>query len=574
VAARVRLLSPAELLARLHGPWMLSMDGLRDVSPRQKTLRNAIGWSYGLLTPTEQTLFTRLAVFVGGCTLEAAEMMCRDDATLGPPLPFSLSPTQVLDGIASLLDKSLLHRQAGLYGEPRYVMLETVREYGLERLSRQGEEPELRKHHANCILWLVEKAEKPNPDTRNVQRRRLIDEEIFNARAAFAWAKVNNVQAALLVAAPLLHWYGQRGPYAEGRHLMEEVLALPGASVRTIPRVKVLLEAGILMHYLHENGMAQSYEEEAIAISDDIKYELGMAEGLLLLGRVAAVGWSDQESAYRYLKQSNAIYRTLHDPDGISYTLLMLSLVDLYKTDYQQARAHAKDSLAVAQRAGIRSAYPLGVLGIIAYAEGDLSLARSLHEQRLTIERQRGEVLYDTLTELAKVLTRQGDLAKAHSLLEEASLIVTGTKNDKDVVACECYMIFGNLAKAEGDPARAVQLYRKCLPGLQFFKAVWGECLLYLAGLADAMGEYELVARLLGTIETVEKTLQPLHPIEGCDRDRLAEAAGTQLGAGCFNIALAQGHEQEFAQAAEEAVSIIEEVVRMQEQAAREARHA
>ena len=317
---------------------------------------------------------------------------------------------------------------------------------------------------------------------------------------------------------------------------MEEVLALPGASVRTIPRVKVLLEAGILMHYFHEDSLAQSFEEEAIAISEDIKYVLGMAEGLLLLGRIAAVGWSDQESARRYLKQSNAIYRTLHDPDGIAYTLLMLSLVDLYKADYPQARAHAKESLAVAQRAGMRPAYPLGVLGIISYAEGDLSLARSLHEQRLTIERQRGEVRYDTLTELAKVLTRQGDLAKAHSLLEEASLIVTRAKNDKDVVTCECYMIFGNLARAEGDPARAVQLYRKCLAGLQFFKPVWGECLLYLAGLADAVGQYELVARLLGTIETVEKTLQPLHPIERFDRECLAEAAGAHLGLSLIHI--------------------------------------
>ena len=132
VAARVKLLPPAELLARLHGPWLLSTDGLRDVSARQKTLRGAIGWSYDLLTPVEQTLFTRLAVFVGGCTLEAAEMLCGETSS---PLPLALSPAQVFDGIGSLLDKSLLHRETGMYGDPRYVMLETVREYGLERLT-------------------------------------------------------------------------------------------------------------------------------------------------------------------------------------------------------------------------------------------------------------------------------------------------------------------------------------------------------------------------------------------------------------------------------------------------------
>ncbi|MBK7204428.1 hypothetical protein [Candidatus Amarolinea dominans] len=129
------------------------MDGLRDVSPRQKTLRNAIGWSYGLLTPTEQTLFTRLAVFVGGCTLEAAEMMCRDDATLGPPLPFSLSPTQVLDGIASLLDKSLLHPTDGLVRAGPARPGVGASEYGPERqAARRGRAGVLK---ASCKLHLV-----------------------------------------------------------------------------------------------------------------------------------------------------------------------------------------------------------------------------------------------------------------------------------------------------------------------------------------------------------------------------------------------------------------------------------
>ena len=211
VAARVKLLPPNELLARLHGPWLLSTDGLRDVSARQKTLRGAIGWSYDLLSPAEQALLRYLSVFVGGFTLGAAELLCGD--ALSPALPLTFSPSQVLDGIASLLDKNLLRRETGLYGEVRYYLLETVREYALECLIRQGQDTTLRKRHAECIVHLVENAERANLDTKNVQRRRLIDKEIFNARAAFEWAKVNNIQAALLVVAPLLHWYGQRGTY-------------------------------------------------------------------------------------------------------------------------------------------------------------------------------------------------------------------------------------------------------------------------------------------------------------------------------------------------------------------------
>ncbi|MBK9232242.1 MAG: XRE family transcriptional regulator [Anaerolineae bacterium] len=247
VAARVRLLSPAELLARLHGPWLLSMDGLRDVSPRQKTLRNAIGWSYGLLTPTEQTLFTRLAVFVGGCTLAAAELLCGADATLSPSLPFSLSPPQVLDGIASLLDKSLLHRQAGLHGEPRYIMLETVREFGLERVALSGQEAALRARHVSCLLRLIEHAEQAELNIFPVQLRRVIDDEIHNVRAALAWATEYNAQVALLLTAALVNWLCGRGPHMEGRLLIESILALPGASAHTIPRARVLNEAGLLL---------------------------------------------------------------------------------------------------------------------------------------------------------------------------------------------------------------------------------------------------------------------------------------------------------------------------------------
>ena len=197
VAARIKLLPPAELLARLRGPWLLSADGLRDVSARQKTLRGAIGWSYDLLSPAEQTLFTRLAVFVGGCTLEAAEMMCED----------TLSPAQLLDGIGSLLDKSLLHREPGLHGEPRYVMLETVREYALERLALSRQEGALRERHASCFLRLIEKAEQTGLDPGFIQVRRLIDDDIHNIRAALAWAMQHDVQAALLLTAPLLDWF-------------------------------------------------------------------------------------------------------------------------------------------------------------------------------------------------------------------------------------------------------------------------------------------------------------------------------------------------------------------------------
>ncbi len=248
VAARVKLLPPADLLARLHGPWLLSDDGLRDVSARQRTLRGSIRWSYDLLTADEQTLFTRLSVFVGGCTLEAAEMMCED----------VLAPAQVLDGIASLLDKSLLHRLSGLHGEPRYVMLETVREYGLERLTLGKKEATLREQHAHCYGRIIENAQGMDDTPSHIQLVRRIDDDIHNVRTALVWALDHDVQSALLLTAAQLIWLRMRGPFAEGSLLADKVLALPAAQVHTISRAKTLFTAAMLLLFHGELNRAQT----------------------------------------------------------------------------------------------------------------------------------------------------------------------------------------------------------------------------------------------------------------------------------------------------------------------------
>ncbi len=382
VAARIKLLPPAELLARLRGPWLLSADGLRDASARQKTLRNAIGWSYDLLTPVEQVLFMRLAVFVGGCTLEAAEMLCED----------VLSPTQVFDGIASLLDKSLLHRQTGLYGEARFILLETVREYALERVVVNGEEDALRKRHAQCVLRIVENADLADVNPRRLQMNRLIDDEINNLRAAHTWFIAHNVQAALVLTTYLIHWYYQRGPYAEGIRLIDEVLALPRALARTIPRARALCEAGILMLYNGDHTQARAHAEESLLLSQELGYGKGEADASIVLGRMALWWWQDQDAASQYLERALTRYRELHHSGGISQALMYLTKIAMFRGDFARAQALGEESVAAAQHAGLQFTYPLNRLGEIAYANGDMSRARSLYEQSLAIERHSGDV--------------------------------------------------------------------------------------------------------------------------------------------------------------------------------------
>ncbi|MCB0058762.1 MAG: XRE family transcriptional regulator, partial [Caldilineaceae bacterium] len=247
VASRVALLPPDELLAHLSGPWMLSLDGLRAVPDRQKTLRGAIGWSFNLLSPADQALFTHLAVFEGGCTLAAAEAVCATEEgkegkegnagngaemqNILPrdyrPPPLSLSPSRVLDGIASLLDKSLLHGESGEHGKFRYTMLDTVREFAREQLSASGGENEARNRHLAWSLAVVKPAlAAPFAIVEHTSWEN-IDAEIHNLSAALEWAWRHGTSAAVKLALAAGRMLASRGFVREARTAIERTLALP-----------------------------------------------------------------------------------------------------------------------------------------------------------------------------------------------------------------------------------------------------------------------------------------------------------------------------------------------------------
>ena len=521
--------------------------------------RQAIGWSYDLLTAAEQLLFKRLAVFAGGCTLDAAEIMCAD----------ALSPAQVLGGFASLLDKSLLHRETGVHGEPRYVMLETVREYGLERVASSGEDVALHTRHVSCFLQLIEKAEQPGREIGFLQVRYLIDDDIYNVRAALAWAIGNDVQAALLLTAPFLDWYGQRDSYAEGRRLIDKVFALPGASAPTVPRAKVLAQAGILMHWGHEDGKAQAYEEESLALSRVLGYGKGEADALQYLGRIAHIGWLDQDTAQGYFEQALASYRTLADPGGAATVLFLLAEIALDRADFPRARALAEECLTVAEQAGFRFSWPLSILAAIAYGEGDLDRARALYEQKLAMEEARGQIGANlaTLNDLVRVATPQGDFKAAHAFVDRVLAREQKKGIDSGAYLCECYLLLAMLVQAEGDYGSAIHWYRAGTRGIKYLTYDWKLWGLGLAGMAVALDQHELAARLLGATDGTDVADYRLFPIERDNYNRLAAATRAQLGAAAFDVAWAEGRTSPFEQVVEEALLVLEEALRVQDQA-------
>jgi len=554
------------LLLRLNGPWLLSADGLRDLSERQRTLRGAIGRSYDLLPPVEPSLFTRLAVFVGGCTLEAAELLCGD--ALSPPLPLPLSPAQVLDGIASLLDKNLLHREVGLYGEPRYAMLETVREYGLERLSESGEEAPVQERYARCFLRILDKADQTEINPRKLQQNRLIDDEIHNVRAALAWAMERDVQSALVLTAYLVYWYHLRGPYVEGARLVDEVLALPGASAPTIPRAMVLYETGILKLHSGEQIVAQASLEESLVLSQELGYLRGEAVASIGLARMALWWLHDQRAGGKHLERALACYRELHDSGGISMTLMFFTKLAMFQGDFDRALELAEENLSLVQQAGLRFTWPLVRLGEIACANGDFNRARSLFEQSLVIEQKSGtnDVSQETLIGLSLTAIRQKDLGAAYVFLDRWLQRVKKKGYDHDPNLCGCYLYQATLLQEEGDYEGAILRYRASLPGVKVDRDEWGVWGVGLADLAFRLDCHELAALVLSATEATDGEDYSLWPIYRTDCVRLASAVRPRLSAESFDAAWTEGRERPFEQVIEEAVSILEAALNVQPQ--------
>ena len=264
-AARVRLLPPEAILARLDQRLRLLIGGARDLPARQQTLRRTIDWSYDLLDTAEQKLFRRLAVFAGGRTLAAIAAVCNAEGDMA---------FDALDGVASLVDKSLLRKQDGVGGEPRFVLLETIHEYASEKLQESGETEELRLRHALYFLALAEEAEPELGGARRAVWLDRLEEEHDNLRAALAWSRsqVSGEDAArrlatgLRLGGALLGFWDSRGHFTEGRAHLAPLLARSATSAPTAARAKALITVGRLAWDQGDLTEARSLHEESLAI--------------------------------------------------------------------------------------------------------------------------------------------------------------------------------------------------------------------------------------------------------------------------------------------------------------------
>jgi predicted ATPase/DNA-binding CsgD family transcriptional regulator len=424
-AARIKALTPQNVLARLDKSLALLTQGATDLPERQQTMRRAITWSYELLDVPEQRLFRRLAVFASGWTLEAAEAICGEN---------DAEATLILDRLTTLVNSSLVVQETCADGEPRFRLLELIREYALERLIAQDELPALQLRHADYYLALAEKAatEMHGPNQRFWLAR--LAQEHSNLRAALNWAReTDSVECGLRLGNALCWFWRVQGHAREGRAWLEQFLSLSGSPLsdgdRTL-RADALQSTGFLTWVQGEHEAAMVLLAESLDL-----YRAQMSTNLPGIARVLntqgiiADERGDYLGAVALYEESLALWRKLGDVTMIGAVLTNLAIVESRQERYAQAILLFEEGLALHRAAQDRHSIALALcnLGEAMRMEGDLATAAQLLEEGLEAHRALGDkgVMAAPLLTLADVAREQGDLKRAAILTYEALTIAS-----------------------------------------------------------------------------------------------------------------------------------------------------
>ncbi|MEO7803157.1 MAG: adenylate/guanylate cyclase domain-containing protein [Actinomycetota bacterium] len=408
-AARVRVLSPEALLARLGDRLKLLVGGSRESPERQKTLRGTIEWSYDLLDEQERKLLRQVSVFTNGCRLEEAEIVCVSD-DLG---------TDVFDGLSSLVDKSLVKIDESAPAETRFFMLETIREYALERLRETEEDQQIHQRHAAAYVDLAEQAQPHLVTSKGRAWLDQLDRDNDNLRAAHAWAVTNEESdMALRMVVALWRFWHMRGYLQEGRRRAEESLAMPGAQQQTPLRAKALQAIGGISHWQAEIDSQRAYYEEALALWEKLGDEVRIADALYDLAFPEYMG-GDFETAQMLAERTLQAAERVGDPIGIANAKWLMAVLFAFGTSPDRAAGLALLNEALeTYRAEDNVFMQIWVL----YGLGNLAL----HEEKIDQAEDHfheGLRLASKATDITGVLFHIDNLsltAKAHGKIERA----------------------------------------------------------------------------------------------------------------------------------------------------------
>jgi predicted ATPase/class 3 adenylate cyclase len=408
-ASRAKFLDPQAILARLEAMLNLLTTGPADVPDRQRTLRGAINWSYELLEAADQRFLARLGTFRGGWTLGSAELIC------GPGLNL-----EAFDGLAKLVDHSIVQQVRTRDGEPRFTMLDPIREFALERLAASGELDELRRRHAEHFRDLAEEAEAHLTRQEKVAWLAQLEQELDNLRATLDWAEETaDAETGLRAAAAIWRFWQQRGHLSEGRERLERLLALPVAAARDAVRARALGAVGGIAYWQNDTPATRAAYEEAVEIA-----------------------------------------RELQDPQLLAPALLDLSFVPLMERDADKAEPILREGLAAAQQIGDRvlAADFWDSIGWLASLRGRPQDAIPVRQRAIEIYREAGDVwkVANNLTGLAMLSRMAGDAEAARTHLIQALQLFTEAK---DILGVSMVLTgLALVADDDGLPERAARL--------------------------------------------------------------------------------------------------------------------
>jgi predicted ATPase/tRNA A-37 threonylcarbamoyl transferase component Bud32 len=496
-AARIKLLPPAAMRSRLASRLQLLTSGARDLPARQQTLRHTIDWSYDLLSEAERKLFRRLSVFTSGFTLEAAESACDTKQDLG---------LDVLDGLSSMVDKSLVRQVEQADGEPRFLMLETLREYGLEKLAASGEETLTCKAHAAYYVVLAEDAatEKSASEVKTWMDR--FETEHDNFRAALDWLiEAKNGEWGVRLATALFRFWEMREYFTEGRQRLEAVLQLPSTPAQDTLRMRALFAAGALA------GLQRDYD-----------------------------------ASERLFGQNLEIARRQQDQQSVAVSLNALAVVNRDLGKLEAAKELFEESLTLWRQLGDRLAVAreLSNLATVRKLQRNFEEARELYEECQAIFAELGDRtgIAWAFNHQADLLREQGDLAEARALYE-CGIGAFREANDQWGIAGSLADL-GNLTQEQGDYAASEDLYRESLSLFQELGHKQGiaRALESFAAVAAARADAERALRLAGVAAALRQSIgAPLTVAEQNKLDKHLEPARTKLSTAATRAAWLEG---------------------------------
>lgn len=526
-AARVKIFSAEEIEARLDDRFRLLTGGSRTAMPRQQTLRALIDWSYDLLSEPERVLLSRLSVFAGGWTFDAAETVCSLQNAEGSdgnqPTANHLLPTDILDLLSHLIDKSLVLAEEQ-DGATRYRMLETIRQYAREKLFELGEGEQVRERHLEFFAKFAEEADAKLNGADQVVWLNRLESEHDNLRAALQWSIESqgldrtNWDWGLRLAGALGQFWHKHSHWSEGRRWLKETLNTSKDASSSV-RANVLNEAGYF-----------------------------------------AMWQNDHKEAWTFFEQSLALYREQNDKGNIAQVLFRLGISLEDQGDYVRAIQTVEESLNLRQQIGDKSgvSYSLHLLGEIARDQGNYSRARQFLEKSLALSRELADKweIGLNLGTLAEIALRQGEYELASTLCEE-SLALWRELGDKRMLGVSTHKL-GLAACGKGDQTLARDLLQKALRLLLELRDRYKitQILEGLAKIASAEGNAERAARILGAAEALRQAANlPLPPSERTDYEHDITALRAKLDEAAFSNVWAEGRAMTMEQAVEYALA-------------------